>query len=258
MKTPLYITAVVLANNEEKNIARCLQSLQWIDEVRVIDSGSIDNTKAIAQSFENVVFEEIEWMGYAATKQYAVEKAKNDIIFWVDSDEEIPKDLQNEISSKWETINNNWEQTPIYTLPRKTFFMGEWIKYCGWYPDRQKRLFNRKYAKFNMADVHEDVTLLNTGNIGKLDCDILHYSFQSISNYFEKMNKYGKLGAKELKSKGKKVAFSSLIFNPLWSFFQSYFIRLGVLQGKTGFIISCGNAYSKFIKYTHFYYLDKE
>lgn len=258
MNKKLPITAVVLANNEEKNISRCLQSLQWIDEIRVIDSGSTDNTPTIAKGFENVIFEQIEWRGYAATKQYAVDKAKNDVIFWVDSDEEIPKDLQNEISSNWETLNSNWEQTPIYTLPRKTFFMGEWIKYCGWYPDRQKRLFNRKFAKFNTADVHEDVTIINTGGIGNLDCDILHYSFQSIEKYFEKMNKYGKLGAKEMKNKGKKVAFSKLIFNPLWSFFQSYFIRLGVLQGKTGFIISCGNAYSKFIKYTHFYYLDKE
>lgn len=258
MKNQLPITAVVLANNEEKNIARCLQSLQWIDEVRVVDSGSVDNTKAIAQGFDNVVFEQIEWQGYAGTKQYAVEKAKNDIIFWVDSDEEIPQGLQNEITTKWDTINKTWEQTPIYTLPRKTFFMGEWIKYCGWYPDRQKRLFNRQFAKFNTADVHEDVTITNTGKLGVLDCDILHYSFQSIEKYFEKMNKYGKLGAKELKRKNKKVAFSNLIFNPLWSFFQSYFMRLGVLQGKTGFIISCGNAYSKFIKYTHFYYLDKE
>lgn len=136
--------------------------------------------------------------------------------------------------------------------------MGEWIKYCGWYPDRQKRLFNRKFAKFNTADVHEDVTITNTGKMADLDCDILHYSFQSIEKYFEKMNKYGKLGAVEMKNQGKKVAFSKLIFNSLWSFFQSYFIRLGILQGKTGFIISCGNAYSKFIKYTHFYYLDKE
>jgi glycosyltransferase involved in cell wall biosynthesis len=258
MSDTLAITAVVLANNEEKSIARCLQSLQWVDEVRVIDSGSVDDTPKIAQSFSNVVFEQIEWLGYAATKQYAVDKAKNDVIFWVDSDEEIPSELQQEIKAKWEVINQKWEQVPIYTLPRKTFFMGEWIKYCGWYPDRQKRLFNRKFAKFNSADVHEDVTITNTGKLGNLDCDILHYSFQSIEKYFEKMNKYGKLGAKEMKNKEKKVAFSKLIFNPLWSFFQSYFLRLGVLQGKTGFIISCGNAYSKFIKYTHFYYLDKE
>ncbi len=258
MSDTLAITAVVLANNEEKNIARCLQSLQWVDEVRVIDSGSVDSTPKIAQSFSNVIFEQIEWLGYAATKQYAVDKAKNDVIFWVDSDEEIPVELQQEIKAKWESMSQNWEQTPVYTLPRKTFFMGEWIKYCGWYPDRQKRLFNRKFAKFNSADVHEDVTIINTGVIGEISCDILHYSFQSISKYFEKMNKYGKLGAEEMSKKGKKVAFSKLVFNPLWSFFQSYFLRLGVLQGKTGFIISCGNAYSKFIKYTHFYYLDKE
>ncbi len=257
MRNKLPISAVVLANNEEQNIARCLQSLQWVDEVWVIDSGSSDNTQAIAQRFSNVVFEQIEWLGYAATKQYAVDKAKNDVVFWVDSDEEITSDLQKEITTKWSAINKAWEQTPIYAVPRKTFFMGEWIKYCGWYPDRQKRLFNSKYAKFNTANVHEDVVPTNTGKIEELSSDILHYSFQSISKYFEKMNTYGKLGAKEMSVKNKKVAFSKLIFNPLWSFFQSYFLRLGVLQGKTGFIISCGNAYSKFIKYTHFYYLDK-
>ena len=255
---PLPISAVVIAHNEEKNIGRCLQSLQWVEEVLVLDSGSIDNTPQIAQSFPNVKFMQVQWQGYAATKQLGVNAAKNNTIFWVDADEEISPQLQKEISDKWETINAQWIQHPIYTLPRKTFFMGEWIKYCGWYPDRQKRLFNKQYARFNTSAVHEDVEIIESGSISALSCDILHYSFQSIDKYFAKMNTYGKLGAEEMKNKGKKVAFTKLVFNPLWSFFQSYFMRLGILQGKTGFIISCGNAYGKFIKYTHFYYLDRK
>lgn len=251
----LPISAVVIAHNEEKNIGRCLQSLQWIDEVLVLDSGSSDATPQIAQSFPNVKFMQVQWQGYAATKQMGVDAAKNEAIFWVDADEEISTELQKEITDKWETISAQWKQHPIYSLPRKTFFMGEWIKYCGWYPDRQKRLFNKQYARFNISAVHEDVEMTGSGTISELSCDILHYSFQSIEKYFAKMNTYGKLGAEEMKNRGKKVAFTKLIFNPLWSFFQSYFLRLGLLQGKTGFIISCGNAYGKFIKYTHFYYL---
>lgn len=249
------ISAVVLANNEETNIARCLESLQWIDEVLVLDSGSTDRTPQVAQSYHNTKFIKVDWQGYAATKQLGVGKAKNDVIFWVDADEEISIELRKEVEAKWEQLNNSWAAKPVYTMPRKTFFMGEWIRYCGWYPDRQKRLFNRRYARFNTSAVHEDVELTEGGVVAALKCDILHYSFQSIDKYFLKMNTYGKLGADELKRKGKKVAFIKLVFKPLWSFIQSYFIRLGILQGKTGFIISFGNAYSKFIKYVHFYYL---
>lgn len=234
-----------------------MQSLQWADEVLVLDSASADATPQIAQSFANVRLMQVQWQGYAATKQQGVQAAKNDAIFWVDADEEISPQLQQEIAQRWATINAQWQQYPVYQLPRKTFFMGEWIKYCGWYPDKQKRIFNRAYARFNTSAVHEDIEITTGGTIGALKCDLLHYSFQSIEKYFAKMNTYGKLGAEEMKQKRKKVAFTKLVFNPLWSFIQSYFLRLGILQGKTGFIISCGNAYSKFIKYTHFYYLDR-
>jgi (heptosyl)LPS beta-1,4-glucosyltransferase len=253
--TLLPISAVVLANNEETNIARCLESLQWIDEVLVLDSGSTDRTPQVAQSYHNTKFIKVEWQGYAATKQMGVERAKHDVIFWVDADEEISPELRNEIEKNWAIMMPLWETRPVYTMPRKTFFMGEWVRYCGWYPDRQKRLFNRRFAKFNTSTVHEDVVITSTGSVAALKQDIFHYSFQSIDKYFLKMNTYGRLGAEEMKRKGKKVAFIHLVFNPLWSFIQSYFIRLGILQGKTGFIISCGNAYSKFIKYVHFYYL---
>lgn len=251
------ITAVVLAHNEAHNIGRCLQSLQWVAEVLVLDSGSTDGTAEIVQTFHNAQYILTPWQGYAATKQLGVDRAQNDCIFWVDADEEISDELRLEIINNWQQISNNWQNTPVYTVPRKTFFMGEWIKYCGWYPDRQKRLFHRQYAGFNAAHVHEDVEMKTGGGIGKLKNDILHYSFQSISTYFDKMNRYGKLGAEEMQRKGKKVAFIQLVFNPLWAFLQSYFIKLGILQGKTGFIISFGHAYSKFIKYVHFYYLEK-
>lgn len=251
------ITAVVLAHNEAHNIGRCLQSLQWVAEVLVLDSGSTDGTGTIATSFTNVNYLITKWKGYAATKQYGVDKAQNNCIFWVDADEEISPGLAQEIKANWLKINSNWKTLPLYSIPRKTFFMGEWIRYCGWYPDRQKRLFNRQYAGFNAAHVHEDVEINNGGEAGSLRNDILHYSFQSISTYFDKMNRYGKLGAEEMQRKGKKVAFIQLVINPLWAFFQSYLIKLGILQGKTGFIISFGHAYSKFIKYVHFYYLDK-
>lgn len=248
----------MLAHNEERNIGRCLRSLQWIEQVIVLDSGSTDQTPVIAQGFPNVRYMRVEWKGYAGTKQAGVEIAAHDVIFWVDADEEISNALQQEITLKWEVMDKSWEQVPVYTLPRKTYFMGEWIKYCGWYPDRQKRLFNRRFAGFNSAAVHENVEISGGGTAGELRCDILHYSFQSISKYFEKMNSYGRLGADEMKRKGKKVAFIYLIFSPWWSFLQSYFIKLGILQGKTGFIISVGNALSRFIKYTHFYYLDRK
>lgn len=247
----------MLARNEEVNIGRCLASLQWVEEVLVIDSGSIDRTPEIAKSFPNVQYILTDWKGYAANKQQGVDIARNDVIFWVDADEEVTAELQKEVENKWAAMNSRWEAMPIYSLPRKTFFMGEWIKYCGWYPDRQNRLFNRRYAQFSTAEVHEDVTT-NGGAAGALQRDMLHYSFQSIEKYFAKMNTYGKLGAQEMQKRGKKAAFNKLIFNSWWAFVQAYFFKLGFLQGRTGFIISCGNAYSKFVKYVYLYYANRK
>lgn len=258
MPTPLPISAVVLARNEEANLGRCLTSLTWVEEVLVIDSGSTDRTPEIAKSFPNVQYILTDWKGYAANKQQGADTAKNDVIFWVDADEEITPELQKEIETRWTDMNAKWEATPVYSLPRKTFFMGEWVRWCGWYPDRQNRLFNRQYARFNTAAVHENMEITNSGKPGILQHDLLHFSFQSIEKYFAKMNAYGKLGAEEMLKKGRKVAFTKLVFNSWWAFVQSYFIKLGFLQGRTGFIISCGNAYSKFVKYVYLYYARKK
>lgn len=244
MKDQLPISAIVLTLDEEKNIRRCLESLRFVEEVLVLDSGSRDHTEKIATSFPNVRWVNVTWQGYAQTKQQGVARAANDWVLWIDADEEITSALAEEIRS---AVNSNTGD--VFRFPRKTFLVHKFIRHGGWYPDYQLRLFRRNMASFDQALVHENLIINKDARIGVFKHDLLHYSFHSLSQYFHKQLKYGQLGADELIRKGKKVSVLKMIFNPWWAFMQAYFIRLGFLEGKAGFIISVGSAYSKFIKY---------
>ncbi|MFN3403726.1 MAG: glycosyltransferase family 2 protein [Cytophagaceae bacterium] len=247
----LPISAIVITKNEEANIARCLGSLNWVDEIILLDSGSTDSTMKIAAQFNNVKCLTTEWLGYSATKQAATDKSKNEWILWVDADEVISDQLREEIIGL-KSDNNH----VAFEMPRKTFFMGQWVKHCGWYPGRVTRLFNKNSCRFNNKILHEGLDI--NGSTGRLKADILHYSYTSLYQYFDKMNYYGKFGAEELVRKGRKFGWHQLIINPLHTFIKTYFFNKGILDGTTGFIISVGSSFSNFIKYVNFYYLSKE
>lgn len=222
----------------------------------VVDSGSSDNTKEIAEKFANVRWLESEWLGYSGTRQWAISQARNQWILWIDADETADESLINELA---EILLNN-PKNDWYECARRTYFMGEWVRYCGWYPGWVKRFFNREQAGMNGATLHEDLAPLK-GELpapGRLHGFIHHYSYRSVHDYFSKMVKYGKPGAEEMIRKGKKAGFGMIILNPIWTFLRFYFVLGGYRQGRTGFIISAGSAYSNFIKYVHFYYLKKQ
>jgi (heptosyl)LPS beta-1,4-glucosyltransferase len=246
------VSVILITYNEEENIDSCLSSVQWADEVIVVDSYSKDRTVDIAQSYPNCkVFSEA-WKGFVPAKQLALEYTSNDWVLWIDADERVTEELQHEIIKGLRTEKD----FTAFDIPRRTFFMNQWIE--PWYPGRVARLFNKHHCTFNRNILHEGIEIKESHKLGHFKSDLLHYSYNSLNQYFSKMNMYGKYGAEEMVRKDKKFQSWKLLLNPFSTFVQFYFFKKGFLLGKSGLILAVGSAYSNFIKYANFYYLVKD
>ena len=245
------ISSITIAKNEEANIAKCIESLrECVDEIIVlVDAESTDTTIEIVKSYPNVKYEVVKWMGYAKTKQYGVSLCSNDWILWIDADEVITKELSKELI-KFKTSSPN---CTAYSIPRKAFFLGRWIKHSGWYPGRVTRLFNKHEVKFSENDVHEH--LLVNGETGKLNSDLEHYTDPNIYHYFQKFNRYTTLAAEELVKRGKSFTIIDILLRPIVIFVKMYFIKLGFLDGIQGFILAVFSSAYVFTKYCKFWEL---
>lgn len=237
------LSVVIITRNEENNLARCLQSVDWADEVIVMDSHSIDKTRQIAGEYGAKVHT-CDWRGYGPAKQEGVRQARGKWILSLDADEEISSALKSDINN---VISQNGSDTAGYVVPRRTRFLGRWIYHCGWYPDPVLRLFRRDRGNFNDAVVHEKVIV--DGKIGHLSGEILHYSYPSLEEYFRKFNHYTTLGAEEAFRRGRTAGTMHLVVSPFISFIRHYFIRRGFLDGMEGFIISILSSCAVFVKY---------
>ncbi len=248
------ISSIVIAKNEENNIKRCIESqLDCIDEIIVlVDKSSTDKTLEIVKSYNKVVYEEVEWMGYAKTKQYAASKAANNWIFWIDADEEITPELKNELNE----FKSKESEYAALTVARRAWFLGKWIKHSGWYPGRVTRLFNKTKAHFNENEVHEN--LIVNGKTGELKNDLEHYTDPDIFHYYEKFNRYTSLAAIELNNKNKFAKLKDLLLRPLILFIKMYIFRLGFLDGIHGLILAIFSSNYVFTKYCKLWELNKK
>jgi (heptosyl)LPS beta-1,4-glucosyltransferase len=245
------ITAILITRNEEQNLPRCLTSLRWAGEIVVVDSLSTDRTVEIASSHGCRVLT-VPWQGYGPAKQIAIDAATHDWIFWIDADEEVPAALRAEILALPALDDHD-----AYDVSRKTFFLGRWIRHCGWYPARVTRLFDRRCARMGEQILHETIEMDRPHRLGHLHNDLLHYAYSSVQQYFAKMNDYGMDGARELARRGVRFSPLQLVLHPAGAFLKTYLLKLGILDGAAGLIISVGSAFSNFIKYTNLYYLSK-
>ena len=228
------LSVVIISKNEEKFIADAVKSALFADEVLVLDSGSTDCTCTVAQQLGAKVLHQ-DWLGFGAQKNKAVELAKNDWVFVLDSDERITPELQSEI------LNILKESTADgYHVARLNNFFGKNIRHCGLYPDYSIRLFNRCKGRFNDVTVHESVQI--QGKTDKLKNHMLHLAFNTVSEFTDKQRKYAKLSQK------KKNLIKAFI-SPIWTFLKIYIFRLGFLEGWRGFIIAKVYAQYTFWKY---------
>jgi glycosyltransferase involved in cell wall biosynthesis len=236
------ISATIVTLNEERNIARAIESLTCADEVLVVDSGSTDETREIAKRMGARVVEE-PWRGYAGQKNYAAGCAAYDWILSIDADESLTADLAAEILA----LKNNGIRFDGYSFPRLALYLGRWIRHSGWYPDRKLRLYDRRKAEFAGDFVHESVRV--NGSTGELHGDLLHFTCNSLSEHLRTLDRYTSLAAKEVAARGKPVALTKLALDPAWTFVRTYILQRGFLDGPQGLAIAWMAALYRFLKY---------
>ncbi|MBT0665563.1 glycosyltransferase family 2 protein [Geobacter pelophilus] len=236
------LSVVIIALNESRRIAGCLESVQWADDIVVVDSGSTDGTVELARNYGARVHD-VPWIGFGPQKQAAVNLAAYDMVFNIDCDERVTPELAEEIKQ----ILASDEKKAAYSVPRRTFLGLNEIRHCGWYPDRTVRLFDRRMASFSSELVHEKVVV--NGETGICHGELLHYSFDGFSDLIVKMNRYTDIGAAQLLARGKKSCFSQVVFRPLYAFSKTFFLQKGFLDGFAGFAVAVSNAVSVFYKY---------
>lgn len=241
----MILSAVIITYNEEQNIGRCLQSLVGIaDEIIVVDSYSTDATCSIAGQY-NVRIVQHTFEDFAAQKNFAAQCASHDWVLSLDADEVLSEALKTEIM-----LRKNKTDADAYFIKRKTNFCGHFIRYGSWYPDKQCRLWNKTKGAWD-GKIHEKWRLYDSsGAYGQLDADLLHYSFNSISDYIKMTDRYTTLSAEEAFEQGKKCSLVKIIIGPQIKFFQDYILRLGFLDGYAGFIAYRLAAYGAFVKYS--------
>lgn len=235
------LSVAIITKNEEANLSRTLASVQFADEIVIVDSASTDRTVEIARSFNAKVYDE-PWKGFSGSKNSAIEKCTGTWILSLDADEELSSKLQDQIKRLLPTN----PPTDAYYLRRRNLFLGRWIKHGGFYPDPKLRLFRRAAANFTSAPrfenrpVHE--TMAFDGEASTLDYDLIHHAYPTLETYIEHMDRYSTLGSTLLVSAGKvSKSLPAFILNvfliPQLTFVWNYIFRLGFLDGREGLLL---------------------
>jgi len=239
-KVPLSVA--IITKDEAKNMPACLESVRFADQVVVVDSGSTDDTVKIASDSGCDVFVE-EWRGFGRQKQFAIDKCKHRWVLVLDADERIPSETAGAIS---DIVLKEPGDVAGYSFPRRNWFQGRWIKHL-WGGDRIVRLFQKDSGRMTPVAVHESVEV--TGKVEALGVPIEHYTESDLSKILIKIDHYSTLGAREAFAAGKTSTVWSASFRAVLAFFQSYFLKLGVLDGAQGFTLSITDSVNKFFKY---------
>lgn len=242
------ISACIITLNEEDNIRTCLNSLDFADEIILVDSGSTDLTLKIAEEFQKVKIFYRKFDNYINQKNFCIEQASHEWILSLDADEEVSVKLKSEIIS----LELN-QKSDGYFIPRLTFYLGKWIYHSGWYPNFQLRFFRKSKGKFAGILVHETVQL--EGKTSNLKNPLHHYSYKNISDHLQFIDRYSELCAHEKFKKGNRSGICISVLKAIWKFFFMYFLKLGFLDGKVGLIISILGSYYNFLKYIKIYEL---
>jgi glycosyltransferase involved in cell wall biosynthesis len=243
------LSVTVIAKNEEADLEAALASVAWADEIIVVDAESTDQTVEIARRFTDKVIVK-PWEGYVAQKNFAASVAKHDWILSLDADERVTPQLADEIR---QTLAQ--PAHAAYDIPRVTWHLGRWVRTTDWYPDTQRRLYDRRAAQWTGRHVHEAVTV--NGSVGRLKGELQHYAYRDISDHLETIDRYTTYAARQMREEGRRAGIISLVAHPPLAFLRNYVAKGGFRDGKAGFIISSLNAYYVYLKFAKLWELQR-
>jgi glycosyltransferase involved in cell wall biosynthesis len=244
------VTVTIITRNEAAHIGAAIDSASWADEIVVVDSGSDDDTMAIAAA-KGVRVESRSWTGWVDQKNFAASLAANDWIFSLDADERITPTLAHEIRG----LLAQDPRDAAYKVPRVTFHLGRWIRTTDFYPDYQTRLYDRRTARWSGKYVHESVSVI--GSVGHLTQELQHYSYDNLADHLDRINNYSTLAARQMYERGRRASAVDLLVQAPAAFLRNYILRRGVLDGTVGLLLSIVNAYSVFLKFAKLWELQR-
>ncbi|HEY9447807.1 MAG TPA: glycosyltransferase family 2 protein [Burkholderiales bacterium] len=239
----MQVSAIIITKDAGATLRRCLESLRWTDEIIVVDSGSTDDTVEIARTLGARVHSTPDWPGYGPQKNRALEAASGEWVLSIDADEWLPQDAQDEIRR----VIAASAAHVAYALPRRSSFCGRYMNHSGWWPDRVVRLFRRKAARFSDDLAHE--RLIVDGKVGKLRQPLMHEAIVDLDQMLGKMNAYSTASAAMLARRGRRASLAGAVLHGWWAFMRTYFFRLGLLDGREGFILAIANAEGSYYRY---------
>jgi len=237
------VSAVLITYNEERHIRAALDSVAWADEVVVVDAGSTDRTAEICRACGVRLLLQ-KWPGYTEQKRYATAQAAHDWVFSLDADERVSPELAAAIAA-WRAAGD--PAYAGYRMPRKAFFLGRWIRHTSWYPDYQLRLFDRRRGGWQGGAVSESVRV--SGPVGPMRGELYHYSFNDLSDWLARADRYATLSAVDYRAQGRVVPPWALLAHPAAAFLKSYVAKRGFRDGVPGLIVSVLCAVFVFLKY---------
>jgi len=241
------ITAAIITFNEAENIREACESVDWVDEIVVVDSESTDNTREIAAECGARVITR-PWPGFAQQKQFAGDQGVNEWILSIDADERVSPELKAEILALGKLLPE--QLADGYRIPRRSFYMGRWIRGGGWYPDHQLRLFNKKLAHWEGAYIHESVKMAADARVGRLNSDLIHYPVRTVA-YHHRMigERYAPLGARQMFEAGRRTSSLKIATAGPAAFLRSFVLKGGFRDGVAGFSIARFAAHHAFLKH---------
>lgn len=238
------ISAVIITYNEERNIERCIDSLQGVvDEIVIVDSFSTDGTETICTA-KGVKFVQHKFEGHIEQKNYAITQASHPYVLSLDADEALDDELRQSILA----VKNNWTADG-YKMNRVTNYCGKWIWHGGWYPDTKLRLWKSDKGTWGGLNPHDEFIMEEGTKIIHLKGNLLHYSYYSVEGHVSQMNKFSSISAKSYYDKGKRSNLFLIVTKPLIAFLKAYVLKRGFLSGYYGFVIGIMDAQTTFLKY---------
>lgn len=245
------LSVVIITRNEAEAIRDCLESVRFADQIVVLDSGSSDGTPEICRSLGAEVYESAEWPGFGPQKNRAITRVSGEWVLSLDADERVTPELRAEIERTLAAPGAD-----AYRMPRLSRYLSRYMRHSGWHPDFVTRLFRRGRARFSDDLVHE--RLIVEGSVGTLSNPLLHEAFTSAEEVLDKVNRYSSAGAQMARERGRRTGLAGAVLRGAWTFFRTYVLKAGFLDGREGFMLAVSNAEGTYYRHVKLMLLNEK